>query len=139
MPELDIVESEALAVKVMAQPRMCFMNACRALRILSRQGREVVYVEGYAATPREVTFPVEHAWIECGDQILDPTWALLGSPALLGLSLAGTVYVPTSHCWRSSPIPGSRSGARLPSTTRLRMTMTKAAWASRSTRRSGAD
>lgn len=68
--KFDKQRSMELATRVGAQPKQCFMNAMRAFHLLGDTAR---YVEGYVWISNELPIPIEHAWVEDGEVILDVT------------------------------------------------------------------
>lgn len=64
--------SEHWAFEVGALPKMCFLNAANTVVEI---GEEAILVEGYAvAKIPGLYYPMEHAWVVQGDDIIDPTW-----------------------------------------------------------------
>lgn len=61
--------SRKMAAIVNSYPRACFRNA--ALGVLNYKGN-ALYVQGHAIP--DTGLPVEHAWIDCAGQIVDPTY-----------------------------------------------------------------
>lgn len=66
----NIDESRAVARRIRAEPKHCYLNARKAvLRLDDYAG--ATYVEGFAIT--YVGMAIEHAWISRDGDIIDPT------------------------------------------------------------------
>lgn len=59
--------------RVIFEPRRCFKNS--ALVVLEVRG-DSRYCEGYAID--HLGIPIEHGWVELGDDIIDVTWPVGG-------------------------------------------------------------
>lgn len=64
-------KSKQLAKAVSAEKKACFLNATIGLFALNDPLAS--YCEGYAVIPK-LGFPIEHAWIVQGGEVIDPTW-----------------------------------------------------------------
>jgi hypothetical protein len=74
---LDVVRSRELAQALGSQAKAPFTNAYAAIQALP----EAEYVQGFLAFPGAPFAPIEHAWVETSDQILDPTLPFLQKKA----------------------------------------------------------
>ncbi|HEY9640915.1 MAG TPA: hypothetical protein V6C57_10560 [Coleofasciculaceae cyanobacterium] len=76
-PSLDEMLSKATAERIKSKARSPFENAYQAALITE----EAIYVQGFLVIVGKPYSPVEHAWLEVGDRILDPTLPHLGAAA----------------------------------------------------------
>lgn len=74
---IDEEQSLVLATQIKSKARQPFDNAYKAA--LATDG--AVYVQGFLAIPRQPYQPIESAWIEVGDSILDPSLPFLNCKA----------------------------------------------------------
>lgn len=63
---LDLDKSKEIANRIDAKPKQCFYNAYKALDYLPTEAK---YIEGWVLKD----IAIEHAWIELGGAIIDPT------------------------------------------------------------------
>jgi hypothetical protein len=68
MAILDVDRSLALAKQVKAKAKTPFDNAARA----AAETPGAIYVQGFVAVDHKPFEPIEHAWIEVEEAILDP-------------------------------------------------------------------
>jgi len=68
---INVALSLELADDPFVEKKHCFRNC---LLLQTTFGEDWLYCEGYAA-PHNLSFPVEHAWLEVAGEIVDPTWA----------------------------------------------------------------
>lgn len=80
---VNIDLSKQIAKAVNAEARACFRNAALGQQVL---GGSALYCEGYALQ-RDLPIPIEHAWIEFDEEVIDPTWR--------NADLANNIYVAT--------------------------------------------
>jgi hypothetical protein len=73
---LDAARSRELAQTIKAKAKAPFDNAYAAVQALP----EAEYVQGFLVAPGQAS-PIEHAWIEIGEQILDPNLPFLQKKA----------------------------------------------------------
>jgi hypothetical protein len=66
---LDETLSKELAKTIKSKPTKCFENAYKAALLTDG----ATYVQGFLTFPGEPYAPVEYAWIEVNDLIVDPT------------------------------------------------------------------
>jgi hypothetical protein len=66
---LDETLSREVAKLINSKPSNCFDNAYQAALLT----KGAVYVQGFLTFPGEPYAPVEYAWIEVEDSIIDPT------------------------------------------------------------------
>jgi hypothetical protein len=66
--------SKKVADAIKAQPKMCWKNTFFAIRELPEL-EGAMYVEGFIVR-KSVPIPLEHAWLEMGQSIIDPTRVL---------------------------------------------------------------
>lgn len=104
--------------------RQCYYNAFKAVQYVPEYA-EAVYVEGIAVFREGL--PIEHGWIECDGEIIDPTLPtedLLYFPGLrcegqLGISkimvATESVGVPLFYAfgWGGRDLPGFQKARRL--------------------------
>jgi hypothetical protein len=74
---LDAARSRELAQQIKSKAKVPFNNAYAAVQALP----EAEYVQGFIAFPGQSNEPIEHAWIELGDSILDPNFQFLQKKA----------------------------------------------------------
>jgi hypothetical protein len=74
---LDEAQSRELAQAASCRAKAPFDNAYAAIV----QVADAVYVQGFLAVPGEPNRPIEHAWLEVGEMILDPTFPWLNKKA----------------------------------------------------------
>lgn len=74
---LDEESSQAIAKSISSKAKTPFDNAYRATLATS----DAVYVQGFVVLLGQPDPPQEHAWIEVGDRIIDPTLPHLKHPA----------------------------------------------------------
>ncbi|MBI4784773.1 MAG: hypothetical protein HY785_26170 [Oscillatoriophycideae cyanobacterium NC_groundwater_1537_Pr4_S-0.65um_50_18] len=74
-PLLDETLSQEIAKQIKSKAKSPFDNAYRAA--LATEG--VSYVQGFLVIADKPYAPIEHAWLEMGDRIVDPTFPYLGS------------------------------------------------------------
>jgi hypothetical protein len=74
---IDEEKSLALATQIKSKARKPFDNAYQAA--LTTEG--AVYVQGFLAVPGQPYQPIEHAWIEVDNCILDPSLPYLNRKA----------------------------------------------------------
>jgi len=67
---LNEERSLEIAHQIKSKADASFDNAYRAALALSG----ATYVQGFVATPSDYCHPIEHAWIELDDHIIDPTF-----------------------------------------------------------------
>jgi hypothetical protein len=65
---LDAAQSRELAKSATRRSKAPFDNAYAALTLV----KDAIYVQGFLAFPGPPYHPIEHAWLEVGDTILDP-------------------------------------------------------------------
>jgi len=66
---LNEERSLEIAQQIKSKADTSFENAYRAALALSG----ATYVQGFVATPSDHSHPIEHAWVEVDDHIIDPT------------------------------------------------------------------
>lgn len=66
---IDEAQSKAIAERIKSKPKARFENAYRA--VLAVQGAK--YVQGFLVFPGKPYKPLEHAWLELEQCIVDPT------------------------------------------------------------------
>jgi hypothetical protein len=74
---LDEVLSKEMAERIKGKAKSPFENAYRAA--IATEG--VSYVQGFLVIAGKLSSPLEHAWLEMGDRIIDPTLPYLESTA----------------------------------------------------------
>jgi len=74
---LDEARSRELADQVKSKPKSPFDNAHRGALIL----KNVTYVQGFLVITGKRSAPLEHAWLELDDCLVDPTFPLLRQSA----------------------------------------------------------
>jgi hypothetical protein len=74
---LDEAQSRELAKAIPKQSKTPFDNADAAIVRLP----DAVYVQGFVAFPGPPFAPIEHAWLEVGETIVDPTFPALRQKA----------------------------------------------------------
>jgi hypothetical protein len=75
---LDATRSRELAQQIASKPKATFTNAYAAIKALP----DATYVQGFVAFPGQPYAPIEHAWIEQADTILDPNFNFLKKKAV---------------------------------------------------------
>jgi hypothetical protein len=70
---LDVPRSQALAEQIKAKSKEPYANAARA----ASKTPGARYVQGFLALNRKPFEPIEHAWIEVEEAILDPNFDFL--------------------------------------------------------------
>lgn len=74
---LDVAQSRELAKTANSRSKAPFDNAYAAIVLV----KEAVYVQGFLAFRGAPYHAIEHAWLEVGDTILDPTLPYLNKKA----------------------------------------------------------
>ncbi|NJR64734.1 MAG: hypothetical protein HC772_04455 [Leptolyngbyaceae cyanobacterium CRU_2_3] len=74
-PSLDETLSQETAKRIKSKARSPFENAYQA----ALTNEEALYVQGFLVIAGKPYSPMEHAWLEVGDRILDPTLPHLGA------------------------------------------------------------
>lgn len=68
MSILDVSESTEIAQRINSKANDCFDNAYKAALLT-----EAMYVQGFLVCMGEPCIPIEYAWIELDERIIDPT------------------------------------------------------------------
>lgn len=68
MSILDVSESTEIAQRINSKATDCFDNAYKAALLT-----EAMYVQGFLVCMGEPCIPIEYAWIELDERIIDPT------------------------------------------------------------------
>jgi hypothetical protein len=76
-PSLDETLSKETAKRIKSKAQSPFENAYQAALLTE----EAIYVQGFLVIAGKLYSPVEHAWLEVGDRILDPTLPHLDTTA----------------------------------------------------------
>lgn len=76
---LDEAQSHEVAKQIKSKAKSPFQNAYKAALATN----EAVYVQGFLAFPDKRCQPIEHAWLEVGDRIIDPNLPHLNKKAAL--------------------------------------------------------
>ncbi|MDJ0734219.1 MAG: hypothetical protein QNJ47_09110 [Nostocaceae cyanobacterium] len=67
--QLDETLSQEISDRIKSKARKPFDNAYKAALVVE----EAIYVQGFLVTKGKPYQPLEHAWIELGDAIIDPS------------------------------------------------------------------
>jgi hypothetical protein len=74
---LDVARSRELAQELSSKAKVPFENAYAVIQVMP----EAEYVQGFLAFPGAPFAPIEHAWLETAEQILDPSFPFLQKKA----------------------------------------------------------
>jgi hypothetical protein len=86
-PALDVAQSQEIAKQIKSKAKQPFDNAHKAVQAIN----DAAYVQGFLVFKGPGAKPVEHAWLQSGEAIIDPTFALLNCAA------ADTFYFPAQQ------------------------------------------
>jgi hypothetical protein len=81
MKTLDEAQSRDIAKAAKRKAKTPFDRAYAAITLLITAVPDAIYVQGFLAFPGTPFAPVEHAWLEVGETIVDPSFPSLNQPA----------------------------------------------------------
>jgi hypothetical protein len=93
---LDEILSKEIAERIKGKAKSAFENAYQAA--ITTEG--VSYVQGFLVNASKPSSPLEHAWLEMGDRMIDPTLPYLdGTAADLHYFPAQRITVKQLKAW----------------------------------------